>query len=65
MPKAVFEKLCLLEPKPTAMCLELVNNSVRYPEGFAEDLPMKIGNHLVPCDFMILKMVEGANPHSY
>ena len=56
MPKNVFEKLCLPEPEPTAMCLELVDNSVRYPLGIAEDMPVKIGEHLVLVDFMILDM---------
>ena len=29
MPKNIFEKLRLPEPEPTAMCLELADNSVR------------------------------------
>ena len=51
MPRNVFEKLRLPEPEPTAMCLELADNSVRYPLGIAEDMPVKIGEHLVPVDF--------------
>ena len=60
MPKNVFEKLRLPEPEPTAMCLELADNSVRYPLGIAEDVPVKIGEHLVPNDFVILDMGEGS-----
>ena len=60
MPKNVFEKLRLPELEPTAMCLELVDNSVRYPLGIAEDVPVKIGEHLVPVDFVILDMGEGS-----
>ena len=60
MPKNVFEKLRLPEPEPTAMCLELADNSVRYPLGIAEDVPVKIGEHLVPIDFVILDMGEGS-----
>ena len=60
MPKNVFEKLSLPEPEPTAMCLELADNSVRYPLGIAEDVPVKIGEHLVPVDFVILDMGEGS-----
>nr|XP_034603372.1 uncharacterized protein LOC117863671 [Setaria viridis] len=60
MPKAAFEMLHLLESEPTAMCLELVDNNVRYPEGIAQDVPMKIGNHFVPIDFVILEMGGGA-----
>ncbi|XP_004986696.1 uncharacterized protein LOC101760562 [Setaria italica] len=58
MPKDVFEKLCLQETEPTAMCLELADNTVRYPEAIAIDVPMKIGNHFVLVDFMILEMGE-------
>ena len=60
MPKNVFKKLRLPEPEPTAMCLELAYNSVRYPLGITEDVPMKIGEHLVPVDFVILNMGEGS-----
>ncbi|XP_034569796.1 uncharacterized protein [Setaria viridis] len=58
MPKTVFEKLCLPEPEPTAMCLGLADNSIRYPEGIVEDVPVNIGNHFVPIDFVILEMGE-------
>ncbi|XP_012699046.1 uncharacterized protein LOC105913737 [Setaria italica] len=60
MPKAVFKKLHLLKPEPTAMCLELADNTVCYPEGIAEDVLAKIGNHFVPVNFVILKMGEGS-----
>jgi hypothetical protein len=44
MPRDVFEKLRLpLEPK--VMCLELGDNSIRYPLGIVEDVPMKVGHH--------------------
>jgi hypothetical protein len=38
MPKDVFEKL-RLPLEPTSMCLELGENSIRYPLGIAEDVP--------------------------
>ncbi|XP_072150048.1 uncharacterized protein [Setaria viridis] len=60
MPKVVFENLRLLELEPISMCLELADNTVRYPEGIAEDVPVKIGNPFVPVDFVILEMEEGA-----
>ena len=59
-PKNVFEKLRLPEPEATTMCLELADNSVRYPLGITEDVPVKIGEHLVPVDFVILDMGEGS-----
>ncbi|XP_004980570.1 uncharacterized protein LOC101758479 [Setaria italica] len=60
MPKTVFEKLHLPKPEPTAMCLELADNTIRYPKGIAVDVPVRIGNHFIPVDFMILEMGEGA-----
>jgi hypothetical protein len=43
MPTDMFEKLCLPELKPMAMCLELGDNPIFYPMGIAEDAPIKIG----------------------
>nr|XP_034592755.1 uncharacterized protein LOC117854631 [Setaria viridis] len=59
MPKAVFEKLRLLEQEQIAMCLELADNTIHYPEGIAEDVHVKIGNHFVPIGFVRLEMGEG------
>ncbi|KAJ1275455.1 hypothetical protein BS78_05G136500 [Paspalum vaginatum] len=56
MRKSVFDKLKLPKPEPTSMCLELADCSVRYPEGIAEDVPVKIGENLVPVDFVIQEM---------
>jgi hypothetical protein len=49
MPRDVFEKL-RLPLEPTGMCLELGDNSIRYPLGIAEDVPMKAGHHFIPVD---------------
>jgi hypothetical protein len=54
MPRDVFEKL-RLPLEPTGMCLELGDNSIRYPLGIAEDVPMKVGHHFIPVDFVVLK----------
>ena len=59
MPRDVFEKLRLPKREPTAMCLELAENYVRYPLGIAEDVLVKIGESLVPIEFLILEMEEG------
>jgi hypothetical protein len=39
MPKDMFEELCL-PLKPMAMCLEMGDDSIRYPVGIAEDAPV-------------------------
>jgi hypothetical protein len=41
MPRDVFEKL-RLPLEPTGMCLELGDNSIRYPLGIAEDVPVGV-----------------------
>jgi hypothetical protein len=55
MPRDVFEKLCL-PLEPTGMCLELDDNSIRYPLGIAEDVPVKVRHHFTPFDFVVLEM---------
>jgi hypothetical protein len=57
MPRDVFEKLRLLL-EPMGMCLELGDNSIRYPLVFAEDVPKKVGHHFIPVDFVVLEMGE-------
>jgi hypothetical protein len=44
------------------MCLELGDNSIRYPLGIAEDVPVKVGHHFIPVDFKILEMGEREKP---
>jgi hypothetical protein len=61
MPRDVFEKLCL-SLEPTGMCLELGDNSIRYPLGIAEDVPVKVGHHFIPVDFVVLEMGEREKP---
>jgi hypothetical protein len=61
MPRSVFEKL-LLPLEPTGMCLELGDNSIRYPLGIAEDVPMKVGHHFILVDFVVLEMGEREKP---
>ena len=43
------------------MCLQLVDQSVRYPVGIAENIPIKIWDFLVPMDFVVLDMEVDKN----
>jgi hypothetical protein len=61
MPRDVFEKL-RLPLEPTSMCLELGDNSIGYPLGIAEDVPVKVRHHFIPIDFVVLEMGERDNP---
>jgi hypothetical protein len=44
------------------MCLELGDNSIRYPSGIAEDVPVKVGHHFILVDFVVLEMGEREKP---
>jgi hypothetical protein len=63
MPRDVFEKLRLPELEPTAMCLELGDNSICYPLGIVVDVPVKVGHHFIPVDFVVLEMGERRRSH--
>ena len=56
MPKEVFDKLTHATLSPTAMCLQLADQSLRYSAEIAEDIPVKIWNFLVSVDFVVLDM---------
>jgi hypothetical protein len=61
MPRDVFEKL-RLPLEPTGVCLELGDNSIRYPLGITEDVPVKVGHHFIHVDFVVLEMGERKKP---
>jgi hypothetical protein len=61
MPRDVFEKL-RLPLEPTGMCLELGDNSIRYPSGITEDVLVKVGHHFIPVDYVVLEMGEREKP---
>ena len=57
MPKTVFDKLDYSTLTPKTMCLQLADHqSVRYPTGIAENIPVKIYDFFVPIDFVVLDM---------
>ena len=56
MPKVIYDKLNHHVLAPTAMCLQLADQSVCHLVGIAEDIPVKIQNFFVPIDFVILDM---------
>ena len=56
MPKVIYDKLNYHALAPTAMCLQLAEQSIHHPAGIAEDIPVKIWNFFVPVDFVILDM---------
>jgi hypothetical protein len=61
MPRDAFKKL-RLPLEHTGMCLELGDNSIRYLLGLAGDVPVKVGHHFIPVDFVVLEMGEREKP---
>jgi hypothetical protein len=55
MPRDLFGKICL-PLEPTGMCLELGDNSIHYPLGITEDVPVKVGHHFIPVEFVVREM---------
>ena len=58
MPKTAFDKLNYSTLTPTSMCLQLADQSVRYPAGIAENISVKIRNFFVLVDFVVLDRKE-------
>lgn len=56
MSLSVCKRLRLSELKLTTMVLQLANHSIRYPLDILEDIPIKVGDFVIPIDFVILEM---------
>jgi hypothetical protein len=56
MPAVVYHKLDHSALEPTSMCLHLADQSVWYPLGIAENIPVKIREFFVSVDFVVLDM---------
>ncbi|KAG7543334.1 Retrotransposon gag domain [Arabidopsis thaliana x Arabidopsis arenosa] len=62
MPLSVAKRLGFSKYKPCNIFLILADESVRFPHGLLEDLPIKIGNAEIPTDFIVLEMDEPKDP---
>jgi hypothetical protein len=56
MPAVVYHKLNYSALEPTPMCLQLADQSVRYPLEIVENIPVKIREFFVLVDFVVLDM---------
>ncbi|CAA0806697.1 Unknown protein, partial [Striga hermonthica] len=54
MPFSIFQRLDLGDLRPTRMCLQLADRSIRYPKGVVEDVLVKVGKLIIPVDFVVL-----------
>ena len=57
MPMSIAKQLAF-KLKPSRKTIQLTDRSVKIPCGEFEDLPIQVGNVVVPCDFIVLNMVE-------
>ncbi|CAO2840803.1 unnamed protein product, partial [Amaranthus hypochondriacus] len=57
MPMSIAKHLAF-ELKPSKKSIQLADRSVKVPCGEFEDLPIQVGSVVVPCDFVVLDMVE-------
>ena len=62
MPLSLCKKLRLWDPTPTSITIQLADCSIRRPVGTLEDVPVQVGNFLVPCDFIVLDMDDSFPP---
>ncbi|XP_024011322.1 uncharacterized protein LOC112086585 [Eutrema salsugineum] len=58
MPYSVAVNLGMTDFKPTRISLILADRSTRIPEGVLEDVPIKIGDCMIPTDFVVLEYGE-------
>ncbi|CAA0821429.1 Unknown protein, partial [Striga hermonthica] len=61
MPYSIFKQLELGDLKPTRMCLQLADRTLRYPKGVIEDILIRVENLIVPADFVVLDVGEVPN----
>ena len=58
MPLSICKKLKLPDLRPTTLVIQLADGSIRHPVGVLEDIPVQLGNSVVPCNFLVLDMDE-------
>ena len=58
MPLLIVKRLSLGELALTTMTLQMADKSLAQPEGFLEDVLIKVGNFIFPVDFMVIDIEE-------
>jgi hypothetical protein len=62
MPYMVYEMLGLGELQSTSITLQLVDGSIKRPQGILENVLVKVGKFILPADFIVLDMEEASMP---
>ncbi|XP_019442308.1 PREDICTED: uncharacterized protein LOC109347030 [Lupinus angustifolius] len=58
MPLSMMKRIGGIQLKPTRMSLQLADGSIKYPEGVAEDVMVKVDKFLIPVDFVVIDRIE-------
>ena len=58
MALSLYRRLELLELTRTTTLIQLADCSTRQPVGILEDVPVKVGEFVIPCDFFVVDMDE-------
>ena len=58
MPKVIYEELQYPALSPTTMLVQLANLTIRYPEGIAEHIFVRVRDSFILADFVVMD-VEG------
>jgi gag-polyprotein putative aspartyl protease len=61
IPKSVFNRIGVGELVSTKISLQLADESVKYPVGQVEDLPLQVGKFYIPINFVVIEMDEDPN----
>jgi len=58
MPLCLYRRLNLLELTPTTTLIQLADCSTKQPVGILEDIPVRVSEFVIPCDFFVADMDE-------
>ena len=56
MPKVIFKELQYPALSPTTMLIQLADSTIRYPEGIAEHVFVRVRDSFVLADFVVMDM---------
>ena len=62
LPYIVFETMGSGELQPTSITLQLADKSIKRPRGILKDVLVKVGEFILPADFIVLDMKESPMP---
>ena len=54
MPMVIYEKLLYPALSPTYMCVQLADSTIRYPEGIAKNVLVRVRDSFVFTDFVVM-----------